>query len=269
MSKEIDGDERARFEAWARRQPKHIVKDLQRYPDNYPDKQRAGQYGHCTTANAWIIWQAALASKAAAVAAPQLSAQINPTLPATPEQEKQLDAVLDRIFSNPEPVYDTSVVKRIATQMGWGPAGGESGDAVAEVESWTNGSYHRNYKLRWIKDVESGTKLYAAAQPSRAELLTDAAHDVLAERQRQIAAEGWTPEHDDGHANDELSLAAACYALHGVGPYTGLGIDVKRTWPLTGWDWSWWKPKDRRRNLVKAGALILAEIERIDRKATS
>lgn len=35
-------------------------------------------------------------------------------------------------------------------------------------------------------------------------------------------------------------------------------------WP---WDASWWKPNARRRNLVKAGALILAEIERIDRAA--
>jgi hypothetical protein len=47
-------------------------------------------------------------------------------------------------------------------------------EAVAEVESWTNGSYHRNYKLRWLKDVEAGAKLYAAAQPSRAEVLPGA-----------------------------------------------------------------------------------------------
>lgn len=38
-------------------------------------------------------------------------------------------------------------------------------EPVAEVESWTNGSYHRNYKLRWLKDVEAGTKLYAQPQP--------------------------------------------------------------------------------------------------------
>jgi hypothetical protein len=33
---------------------------------------------------------------------------------------------------------------------------------VAIVESWTNGSYHRNYKLRWLRDVDSGVQLYAA-----------------------------------------------------------------------------------------------------------
>jgi hypothetical protein len=41
----------------------------------------------------------------------QLSARINPTLPATPEQEKQLDAVLDRIFSEPERCYAPSCGK--------------------------------------------------------------------------------------------------------------------------------------------------------------
>ena len=39
------------------------------------------------------------------------------------------------------------------------------GEPVAEVESWTNGSYHRNYKLRWLKDVEAGAKLYTQSQP--------------------------------------------------------------------------------------------------------
>lgn len=94
-----------------------------------------------------------------------------------------------------------------------------------------------------------------------------AARDVLAERARQVSAEGWTPEHDDTHDKNELSRAAACYALEGAAPYTGLGIDVTREWANIGWSWAWWKPKDRRRNLVKAGALILAEIERLDRAA--
>jgi hypothetical protein len=58
----VDQDERRAFEAWARKQPKHIVKDLQRYDDNYPDASRAGQYGHCTTATAWQIWQDACAA---------------------------------------------------------------------------------------------------------------------------------------------------------------------------------------------------------------
>ncbi len=35
------------------------------------------------------------------------------------------------------------------------------GEPVAEVMSWTNGSYHRNYRIAWKRDVDSGTQLYA------------------------------------------------------------------------------------------------------------
>lgn len=82
-----------------------------------------------------------------------------------------------------------------------------------------------------------------------------AARDVLAERRRQIEAEGWTPEHDRKvNAHGELAKAATCYAS--VYPLAA------SYWP---WDLKWWKPSGRRRNLVKAAALILAEIERLDR----
>jgi hypothetical protein len=85
--------------------------------------------------------------------------------------------------------------------------------------------------------------------------------DVLAERQRQINTEGWTPEHDDEHRDYAMSCAAGCYAMYTLAYPEG---DPPPQWP---WDKAWWKPKDHRRNLVKAGALILAEIERIDRLA--
>lgn len=84
-----------------------------------------------------------------------------------------------------------------------------------------------------------------------------AIEDVAAERQRQTTVEGWTPEHDDEHDRGELAAAAACYLHHD----SFLGL-----WP---WDFSWFKPTNRRRDLVKAGALIVAEIERIDRAAAS
>lgn len=79
---------------------------------------------------------------------------------------------------------------------------------------------------------------------------------ITAERKRQIDAEGWTPEHDDAHADGALADAAACYAM---GRRTAL-------WP---WSTDWWKPSpdDRVRDLVKAGALIVAEIERLQRDA--
>lgn len=46
------------------------------------------------------------------------------------------------------------------------PQATQSGEAVAIVESWTNGSYHRNYRLKWLKDVPEGTSLYASPQSS-------------------------------------------------------------------------------------------------------
>jgi len=90
------------------------------------------------------------------------------------------------------------------------------------------------------------------------EVACPAAADVLAERRRQIKTEGWSPEHDDQHQRQELSLAAACYALGTTTPYG------KTLWP---WHYSAWKPRNYRTNLIKAGALILAEIERLDRAA--
>lgn len=89
--------------------------------------------------------------------------------------------------------------------------------------------------------------------------LSQAARDVLAERQRQISAEGWTPEHDDEqHLPGEMALAAASYVC------ADENDAPPAIWP---WALNWWKPRDRRRNLTKAGALILAEMERIDRAA--
>ena len=90
---------------------------------------------------------------------------------------------------------------------------------------------------------------------------TSAMAAVLAERQRQIDVEGWTPEHDDEHDIGELAIAAACYVTAAPEGFS----DIVQ-WP---WAAKWWKPGDPRRNLVKAGALILAEIERLDRAAAA
>ncbi|EZN97851.1 hypothetical protein [Pseudomonas aeruginosa] len=92
--------------------------------------------------------------------------------------------------------------------------------------------------------------------------------DVQEERRRQITAEGWTPEHDDEHSHGQMARAAACYALAGSSaPNDGTAaLLVSLAWP---WDQQWWKPSTARRDLIKAGALILAEIERIDRAAAT
>ena len=80
--------------------------------------------------------------------------------------------------------------------------------------------------------------------------------DVMRERTRQINEEGWTPAHDDRHTLGEMATAAYCYIRWG-----------SRLFAPADWPWSiqFWKPSDRRRDLVKAAALIVAEIERLDR----
>lgn len=92
--------------------------------------------------------------------------------------------------------------------------------------------------------------------------------DVQAERRRQIEAEGWTPEHDDAHSHGQMARAAACYALAGSSaPNDGTAaLLVSLAWP---WDEQWWKPSTARRDMVKACALALAEIERLDRAGIS
>lgn len=89
-----------------------------------------------------------------------------------------------------------------------------------------------------------------------------AAGDVLAERERQKQQEGWTPERDDKYIDCELARAAATYSL--CTDPEQIKVCGAPVWP---WPIYWWKPTTYRRNLVKAGALILAEIERLDRAA--
>jgi hypothetical protein len=104
---------------------------------------------------------------------------------------------------------------------------------------------------------------------------TTAIEDIVIERQRQINKEGWTLEHDDDHTDGSLADAAACYAAttraFKAEEFVGLGYKPYTTyrdlWPKS-WGDGWWKPgRSRRRNLIKAAALIVAEIERLDRAA--
>lgn len=99
--------------------------------------------------------------------------------------------------------------------------------------------------------------------------------EIAHERARQVAIEGWTPEHDDEHLDGSLADAAACYAatsmiyrLHESSRPKYISTKIYMpAWPRS-WAREWFKPKDRRRDLIRAGALIVAEIERLDRLAS-
>lgn len=104
--------------------------------------------------------------------------------------------------------------------------------------------------------------------------------EIKAERLRQMEIEGWSTAHDDRHTDKSLALAAALYAApiplkelvlaHDGDSYQARTRDP---WPWTGvsvnGSYNCWDKRhkhDYRRRLVIAGALIAAEIDRLDRK---
>lgn len=95
---------------------------------------------------------------------------------------------------------------------------------------------------------------------------------IAQERQRQVDREGWTPEHDAEHRRAEMAIAAACYAVEGTDaevryPYFDDSNDPENDggWP---WEPAWDKRKkhDRLKQLTIAGALIAAEIDRLQQR---
>lgn len=153
------------------------------------------------------------------------------------------------------------------------PAESLAGIALRQLKDESRWVEIRDINAHAFPDMQShsyypaGTviKLPAAAPGKK---VPQAWLDVQAERLRQVEAEGWMPEHDDAHSYGEMARAAACYALAGSSaPNDGTAaLLVSLAWP---WDEQWWKPTSARRDLIKACALTLAEIERLDRAGIS
>lgn len=87
------------------------------------------------------------------------------------------------------------------------------------------------------------------------------AGQIAIERARQKSVEGYDQVHDIMHPTDEFCRAAIAYAVYDIAviPYT----DAHKGWWPEKWDSNMFKPKDRKRNLVRAGALIAAAIDRL------
>ncbi len=86
---------------------------------------------------------------------------------------------------------------------------------------------------------------------------------IAQERIRQIQEEGFTEQHDEGYIEEELVDAAHCYINAKRYREVYLQEDnIPLRWP---WDEEYWhpSPSNRKRELVIAGALIAAEIDRI------
>lgn len=91
---------------------------------------------------------------------------------------------------------------------------------------------------------------------------------IAAERLRQIEAEGYLPSHDEEHDSGELAGAAVAYATLARNQVAS-GYDLTTAPPAQLWRWGAdaWKPSPSPiRNLEKAGALIAAEIDRLQRE---
>lgn len=86
---------------------------------------------------------------------------------------------------------------------------------------------------------------------------------IAEERQRQIEVKNW--QNDDSYVNEELVMAGVSYAL----AERHRDFNPRSVIPPVGWPWmnEVWKPtpKNRIKELAKAGALIAAEIDRLQR----
>lgn len=86
---------------------------------------------------------------------------------------------------------------------------------------------------------------------------------VLKERERQIVEKGFSAEKDDQYKDNELARAAACYAAGML--LDGYLLDDSAGADLFPWDDTWRNKMyetPRLRQLIIAGALIAAEIDR-------
>jgi hypothetical protein len=79
--------------------------------------------------------------------------------------------------------------------------------------------------------------------------------EISTERNRQILL-GYTEEHDDEHTNGSIADAAAAYATRNR--YVAADLWPYDVYPSFG-------EENRRASLIKAAALIVAEVERMDR----
>lgn len=147
----------------------------------------------------------------------------------------------------------------------------DSADSVANDFNTAEMDDHIIYVTHCLQQLRN-TPAPSAEQPTTAR---EGCELIAQERRRQIEQEGWTPKHDDTHDEAELAKAAAHYVLFASKQKSqrererGILGSGALGWP---WDREWWKPSlgnsdtDRIRELVKAGALIAAEIDRLNRK---
>jgi hypothetical protein len=140
-------------------------------------------------------------------------------------------------------------------------------DLIAEGRPWWHVS--NNGKLTYDYDPATKARM-VAAPPAQAVDLGPGVKAIADERERQLQAEGFTRDSDQQYRRGELAKAATAYVqLAAMDLEAGGRSHIAWHGPAAVWPWApeWWKPVDARRDLVRAGALIAAQIDLIDSQA--
>lgn len=145
-------------------------------------------------------------------------------------------------------------------------------DALINVAGWLDDCDNHvatrrpgGLPMPWFNLFEAFTLVRQAAGRAPPASTWSVIEEIKRERRRQVVEEGRLREGDDEYVTGQLADAAASYCISAAN--SQLPEDYRRKnrpayWP---WDAMFWKPTTPRRDLVKAAALIVAEIERLDR----
>lgn len=225
-----------------------LAREAYRYlhpgPVNLPDSQRSRETDLMEADDAYRLWDEGRAG------------------PAHVRQcEGLADWLLDRCWRPPADHAESAAERKVAALV-------EVVTSVAADIASPLGVRRAGVQRRriWAGRLDAAVSQALADQgvAERDAETVDGAALIAAERRRQIEVEGYTVEHDREHDAETLTAAAVCYAT--PPKYRLEPTCTPRYWP---WRTSEWKPTpgDRRRELVKAGALIAAALDRLARPA--
>lgn len=160
---------------------------------------------------------------------------------------------LDEIRKDPSSLTERIDVVILALDGAW-RAGFEPREIADALWAKLEVNKSRSWPDWRTKREDEPIEHVEAAQPAAEApaALSRAESDILAERTSQRSK--WGVEHDDEHLDGELANAAMAYISSN-----------HKLWPFA----DGWKPRSRREDLVRAAALLIAEIERLDRRDES
>ncbi|WP_439449807.1 hypothetical protein [Stenotrophomonas sp. ATs4] len=261
-----DQAERARFEAW------HCEKFKTSWQTGAPTRDMhngvyADNYGPDEEQVRWEAWQAALSAQ------PSPGGQGDAITPAMVDAaaaalakwaghddgsrwvHEARDALAAALAARqPVEIDSESALRKarlaLAEQCEWG----------SEKRACLSGELDSSPAMKALISV-------CATPPAQAVDLGTGVAAIADERQRQLQAEGFTREKDQQYRRGELAKAATAYVqLAAMDLETGTRDHIAWHGPPAVWPWAreWWKPVDARRDLVRAGALIAAQIDLID-----